>query len=168
VEHLRKWLGNTLVPQPGPMLTIDLDDDMLDAPLPFDAAVAHDPAKPLAHNWGSLSGDASFGHSVRLVISAMANAPPVTVARVAHAAGMSDRTLQRTLRGEGASFRRLVDAVRCDRALRMLPTRADPLALLAHDAGYAAQSSLSRAVRRWTGQPPRAVRAASARNKPSA
>ena len=158
VAHLRPWLGDDLVARPGPQLAVDIDDATLDAPLLLAGAAAG--AMPA---WESLLGDGSIGHSVRLLVAAMAGDPPVTMARIADAAAMSTRSLQRALHAEGTSFRAIVDAVRREQALRRLPAANGPLSRVAHDTGYAAQSSLSRAVRRWTGVPPLALRAAAGR-----
>lgn len=158
IAHLRPWLGDDIIARPGPRLAVDIDDAMLDAPLVFPGA-----GPGMRPAWESLLGDGSIRHSVRLLVAAMPIDPPVTMARIADAAVMSTRSLQRALREEGTSFRAIVDAVRRDRALLRLPAANGPLSRVAHDAGFAAQSSLSRAVRRWTGTQLQMLRAAAAR-----
>jgi AraC-like DNA-binding protein len=67
---------------------------------------------------------------------------------------MSARSFQRGLTAEGASCRRLSDEMRRERAIAALPGGVGALSSVAAGLGYTAQSSLSRAVRRWTGVPP--------------
>jgi AraC-like DNA-binding protein len=68
------------------------------------------------------------------------------------------RTLQRRLAAEGTSFSALVEGVRREAALTGIAGPAS-MADLSAQIGYANQSSLTRAVRRWTGAPPVALRA---------
>jgi AraC-like DNA-binding protein len=154
LEHLRPLFGSTLGAATEATLDIDLDDDVLDARLLVgEPGIAATPSQ----YWAILKGDGSFRHSARLVLEAMAEDPPISIERLARSADMSNRSLQRVLTSEGTSFRRLSDEVR--RAMAMGALRADrgTLSSVAADLGYTAQSSLSRAVRRWTGAPPKAL-----------
>ncbi|MCX5495748.1 helix-turn-helix domain-containing protein [Kaistia dalseonensis] len=150
IEHLRPLLGPSLASTDAATLEIDLDDAVLDAPLSFGA-------KGLAlpdSDWVPLRGDGSFNHSARLVLAAMVIDPPVTIQRLALAAGMSSRSLQRVLTAEGTNFRRLRDETHEAKALGALKDGYRNLSAVAGHLGYSEQSSLSRAVRRWTGAPP--------------
>lgn len=72
--------------------------------------------------------------------------------------GPSMRQLQRRLAEQGLSFKDLVEQVRKEQALSHLRHTDMPLAEVAQRVGYAEPSSFHRAVRRWTGLTPLAVR----------
>lgn len=82
--------------------------------------------------------------------------------RLAHAGAQgampSARQLQRRLADLGLNFKALVEEVRKEEALRHLEHTELPLAEVARLAGYADTSTFHRAVRRWTGLTPLAVR----------
>lgn len=70
------------------------------------------------------------------------------------------RHVQRQLSSQGLNFKGLVEEARKERALMQLRLTDLPLARIAAEAGYAETSSFHRAVRRWTGMTPMAVREA--------
>ena len=72
--------------------------------------------------------------------------------------GCSIRQLQRRLAELNLSFKDLVEQVRRDQVLHELKHTSLPLAEVASRAAYAEPSSMHRAVRRWTGLTPLAVR----------
>lgn len=74
--------------------------------------------------------------------------------------GASPRQLQRRLAEQHLSFKDLVEQVRRDQVLHELRHTTLALADIAQRAAYAEPSSLHRAVRRWTGQTPLAIRQA--------
>lgn len=67
---------------------------------------------------------------------------------------LSPRTLKRRLRGQGLSFRDLLDGARYRVALRLMRDRALGLEDIATQLGYSSVANFARAFRRWTGQPP--------------
>jgi AraC-like DNA-binding protein len=71
---------------------------------------------------------------------------------------LSARTLQRELHCDGLSYHGLVEATRRDLALSYMRQRQLPFSEIAFLVGYSELSAFSRAVRRWTGQSPRALR----------
>ena len=81
------------------------------------------------------------------------------LARIAASLGRSERGLRRALAAEGLPFRILVDGVRRDLAEGLLVNSDYALAEIAFLAGFSEQSALTRAFRRWHGQPPAAFRA---------
>lgn len=81
-----------------------------------------------------------------------------TVEDIAARLGLHPRTLQRRLAAEGLSVTDLVDVVRRDTAERLLAETDMALGRIARRLGYAEQSALSRACRRWFGVTPSAVR----------
>ena len=74
------------------------------------------------------------------------------------ALGCSARQLQRRLAEHRLSFKNLVEQVRRDQVLHELKHTGLPLTEVASRAAYAEPSSMHRAVRRWTGMTPLAVR----------
>lgn len=73
---------------------------------------------------------------------------------VAQLLGIGTRTLQRRLKQEGTSFRRVLDAARAQHAIIGLLRDAPSLTGLCSDVGFDEQSSLCRAFRKWTGYAP--------------
>ena len=78
----------------------------------------------------------------------------------ARALGMSTRTLQRRLRGEGTSFSEVLDEVRRRRALELLRDAELAVYEVAYLLGYQDATSFYRAFRRWTEQTPEQLRRA--------
>ena len=74
------------------------------------------------------------------------------------AMGLTGRQLQRRLADQGFTFKDLVEQVRKEQVLHELRHTTLPLQEVARRAAYAEVSSMHRAVRRWTGQTPTAVR----------
>lgn len=72
--------------------------------------------------------------------------------------GLSARQIQRRLSENGLSFKDMVEAVRREQVLHDLRHSLLPLADIAKRAAYTETSSMNRAVRRWTGLTPTAVR----------
>jgi AraC-like DNA-binding protein len=81
-----------------------------------------------------------------------------TIGTVARAMHMSDRTLQRRLDSEGASFSEIVDDVRGRLARRWLADEGRALTEIAFALGFSDLAGFSRAFKRWTGKPPGAWR----------
>ena len=71
--------------------------------------------------------------------------------------GMSPRTFARRLKDEGASYRDIVDDLRCDLAQTFI-TNGMPLSEIAYSLGYADQPAFSTAFKRWTGHAPSTFR----------
>jgi AraC-like DNA-binding protein len=160
IEHLRPFFGAPLAMANEATLAVDLDDDVLDATLLVDASgIEETPAE----EWDFLNGDSSFSHSVRLALRPMIDEPAASFACLARASGMSARSLQRMLTLEGTSFRQLSDELRRERALQALLVNRGLISEAAAGVGYTAQSSLSRAVRRWTGSSPKSFRPSATR-----
>jgi AraC-like DNA-binding protein len=74
------------------------------------------------------------------------------------ALGLSGRQLQRRLAEQGLNFKDVVEQVRKEQVLHELRHTSLALHEVARRAAYAEVSSMHRAVRRWTGQTPTAVR----------
>lgn len=80
------------------------------------------------------------------------------IASVARILAVHPRTLQRRLAAEGTTFAAIVDVVRRQSAQRYLTTTDLPLSQVAGLLGLSEQSALTRASRRWWGEPPSAIR----------
>ena len=81
-----------------------------------------------------------------------------SLASVARELGMSERTLQRRLRGLGYTFNALSDQVREATARLYLEQPDIALAEIAYLLGFSDQSAFNHAFKRWTGGTPRQAR----------
>lgn len=77
---------------------------------------------------------------------------------VAQALAIHRRTLNRRLRAEGTTFRKVLDCVRFAVAKEMLEDSGVSIPEIAASLGYADYVSFTRAFRRWTGNTPGAWR----------
>ncbi|HEP8705907.1 TPA: AraC family transcriptional regulator ligand-binding domain-containing protein [Pseudomonas aeruginosa] len=92
-----------------------------------------------------------------LSVSLLRERVPDTTA-VAEQLAISPRTLLRRLREEGTTFGTLLEAVRSERAERLLQGSDLPLVRIARQLGYSDLSSFSRAFKRARGAPPSSLR----------
>ena len=104
--------------------------------------------------WRRLRAEADFLQATRRLVEDMLDDGGPSAGRLAEAAGMGLRTLQRRLAREGTSFSALVDDARRRRALDDIAGGGVPIAEIAGTLGYASPSALTRAVRRWSGRRP--------------
>jgi len=81
-------------------------------------------------------------------------------AQIAQRLNMTDRTFRRRLAQEGASYRTLLQSVRCEMAQYYLGQTQLQVAQIAHKLGYAETSNFRTAFKGWTGMSPRAWRQA--------
>lgn len=79
---------------------------------------------------------------------------PLTESQVARILHLSPRTLRRRLTEEDASYRKLLDEVRAQRAGELLTETELSIAEIAERLGFAECASFTRAFRRWTGSSP--------------
>ncbi|TWC98938.1 helix-turn-helix protein [Sphingobium sp. AEW010] len=100
--------------------------------------------------------DRDIAEAVKAEVARRLGLQPVTQRAIAQALGLSVRTLQRRLSGEGVGLRSIVDEVRMSVLHEALDDGARAGAL-ARRLGYSDAASSCRAVRRWTGQPPSAL-----------
>jgi AraC-like DNA-binding protein len=85
-----------------------------------------------------------------------------TVERVADALGVSPRSLQRRLEEEACTFSRLREETIREAALTMLVSEDSPVEEVAFRLGFSSRTAFHRAIRRWTGKAPGALRGKSA------
>jgi AraC-like DNA-binding protein len=154
LAHLRPWLGERAYPSGRRMLDIEIPNAVADLrnPEPLRTGLSD----VTAGSWPSLRDDDTPTGAVAMLICAMLPLTRPTVDRFARAAGLSPRTFQRRLREQGVSFSDVVERTLASIALSRL-SQPDPprLKSLAAELGYADPATLTRAVRRWTGQTPR-------------
>ncbi|UXI68290.1 AraC family transcriptional regulator [Tahibacter amnicola] len=70
----------------------------------------------------------------------------------------SERTLRRQLALEGASFTRIHDRLRCERALELLNDRRLTITQIGSQVGFGDVREFRRAFKRWTGRVPSDIR----------
>lgn len=99
---------------------------------------------------------------VRRVLSESLRTTRPAIGNVARLLAMHPRTLQRRLAAEHTTFEDVLDEVRRDAAHRYITTTGVPLGEVAAMVGFAEQSTLSHAVRRWFDATPRELRRAAA------
>jgi AraC-like DNA-binding protein len=155
LDHLTRWFQAEILPAPRPLMVLSVANTRLDASMPSSRPGRAFPGKGFA--WQRLR-EGSMAGSARHVIRAMLRDGAPTIERLSVLADMSIRTLQRRLAAEGVSFSDLVEQVRRDAAMAALSGSDAAIGDVSANLGYSKQSSLTRAVRRWTGRPPAALR----------
>ncbi len=88
------------------------------------------------------------------------SAAEADLALVAGDLGLTQRSLQRALHAEGASYRDLLRRARIDRARALLSTTGQPIAEIALRSGYSDQANFHRAFAAITGTTPQRYRRA--------
>ncbi|UPR46615.1 helix-turn-helix transcriptional regulator [Vibrio cyclitrophicus] len=71
---------------------------------------------------------------------------------------ISPRTLNRKLKQQGVSFRRLFDKYRLELSLTLLNLNDGNITYVAHELGFSDSSAFSRAFKNWTGHSPTELR----------
>jgi AraC-like DNA-binding protein len=97
---------------------------------------------------------------VRLVLTRSLGSAPARIGAVARILNTPQRTLQRRLAAESTTFDEILDEVRRTTAERLITATDLPLTQVTALVGFTEQSALTRAVHRWFGQGPRAMRRA--------
>jgi AraC-like DNA-binding protein len=155
LAHLRQHFGENVVAARDKALELHIPDRVL-------VLVRHrggqdlSPAKPPNLDLLPIGKD-SLIPSARIVVDGLFAYGTPTLQQLAAAAGQSLRTFQRRLSEEGMTFSRLVEDVRRERAMNGLAAGQSSAGEIAALLGYKRQSSLTRAVRRWSGATPRSM-----------
>lgn len=155
LAHLEARFGPGLTAGPARVMEVRAPAEVLDRPTPWADSAATD--SPPDIDLSGLSHD-TLSASLSLLLAGRLGQGETGIDRLARAAGRSRRTLQRQLTAEGTSLAELLDMLRRDEVLRRLKGTREPVASIAGTVGYRNASSLTRAVRRWTGESPRMVR----------
>ncbi|MFC1413486.1 AraC family transcriptional regulator ligand-binding domain-containing protein [Streptacidiphilus sp. N1-12] len=95
---------------------------------------------------------------VRATLARSVGTAEVSIGSVARWHRMHPRTLQRHLAAEGTSYEAQLDDIRRRRAYQLLTGTTLPLSQITAMLGLSEQSALTRATRRWYGQPPTHLR----------
>ncbi len=108
-------------------------------------------------------GDLDFVQSLRELVRSYVRVRDFGIDKIARAAGMSRRTLQRRLSEVGVSYTALVDQVRFEIARELLLV-SPKLAVthIGYELGYRDPGSFTRAFRRFAGTSPAAFRRSTA------
>ncbi|MFO1060038.1 MAG: helix-turn-helix domain-containing protein [Dongiaceae bacterium] len=101
---------------------------------------------------------ADFAGSLRVLIRSLLSETTVDAAEVARLAGISLRSLQRSLAAGGLSFSELLREARLERAIELMRHPAQRMTDIGLELGYSDAANFTRAFRRWTGCSPRAYR----------
>ena len=152
VEHLQHWFGPGIVAEPGHGISIAIQRDVAERQflmIARDRMLGKRPPEMVP-----LRGDGSFSGSARIMLASMLEDGLPSIQQLAAASAASVRTLQRRLGDEGTSFSALLESVRRSKAVERLATGDANVVSVAAELGYARQSSLTRAMIRWTGVPP--------------
>jgi len=88
-----------------------------------------------------------------LIVKGLADGD-VGLGGIAKQVGLSERSLQRHLRDEGTSHKRLVEDTRRELAVRYLGNHAVSASEVAYMLGYSETAPFFRAFKKWTGQTP--------------
>lgn len=99
-----------------------------------------------------------YAEQVRNLVATRLARRSVAALDVAEEMSMSKRTLQRRLAEEGTNYSRILDEVRRDYTLSALAAGQQCCNELSTRLGYRQQSTFTRAVQRWTGHSPSALR----------
>jgi AraC-like DNA-binding protein len=136
-------------------LEVAFDASLLALPLPrSDARLFGYLARRADALLADLPATASFAGRARREIGGLLARGDASLAAVARALGVSDRTLHRRLRGEGTGFAALLDEARRERALVLLDDPALSASEVAFLLGFTDPAGFFRAFRRWTGDTP--------------
>ena len=107
----------------------------------------------------SIERQSPFRRDVEDRIATLLEAGDVRIDRVAADMGLSRQTLYRRLKEEGVTFEELLDKLRHRLALRYLREERMSVKAASYRLGFSEPAAFSRAFKRWTGQPPRAMAA---------
>ncbi len=108
--------------------------------------------------WNFPIPNRSLADRVRVALRPLIGTPQATRENVASILAIHPRTLHRQLHSENTSFQSIKDTIRKDLILKYLIETNATLAQLSALLGFPEQSALSRACRKWFGQPPSALR----------
>jgi AraC-like DNA-binding protein len=156
LDHLRAWFPGSIIAAQRPVLEVTIRTAHLDTPY---RQVARDRLPQMqTFPWQRLR-DGTMAGPTRALLKAMLHDGVPTIDYLSEYADISVRSLQRRFAEEDTSFSDLLEEVRRAAAIEALGRSDAAIGDVAANVGYSRQSSLTRAVRRWTGTPPIDVRA---------
>jgi AraC-like DNA-binding protein len=95
-----------------------------------------------------------FPETLRQIVRSYLSFGHPRIEEIADVTGMGVRALQRHLKKNGLTFKRVVDQARFQVAADLLRDPHVRLVDIAHELGYADQANFNRAFRRFTGTSP--------------
>lgn len=107
----------------------------------------------------SAERDMTFTERVSVIVEELIQAGDCSPAQTAATMALHERTLQRRLKAEGATFEQIKDDIRRREAETLLAQPDVPLSHIALSLGYGDSSAFTRSSRRWFGAAPSVVRA---------
>lgn len=110
-------------------------------------------------------GEPQVVRQVRRVVQRRIAEPELALEDVARELALSTRSLQRSLRAAGVTYRALRDRVRHEQACMMLADASCTTEAAAYSLGYRDRSNFVRAFERWSGHSPSSYRAQLRRSK---
>lgn len=152
--HLGNFFGIPIRPARNRTLLMTIPGDLLDSPYLRPTRERGNGAV----NRPAIRGAGTLASSLRVVLPGMLEGGAPTLESVSALVPASARSFQRRLAAEGTSYSQILEDVRREQAVKRLADSTDPVGEIAADLGYSAQSSLSRAMRRWADASPSRVR----------
>lgn len=156
LAHLEPFLGPAIVPSDTRSMTVEIANSVLDRTFPSRTRDRNGGALPPGIH--RLRGENSLAETSRPVIADMLQSGLPTIERLAAAAGVSTRTMQRRLAKENTSFTDLLDDIRAQTAMEELSFNGASIGSIAATLGYSSQGGFTRAMHRWHGAAPKEVR----------
>ncbi|MEU3741188.1 AraC family transcriptional regulator ligand-binding domain-containing protein [Streptomyces sp. NPDC032198] len=165
-RHLVEFFGTRTIEFNSPSNSLTLLDEDVRAPLPkaqpgLEKILMRHADLTLATSRPVLQWRDRF----RATLIAALHEDTASLDHVAQRLAMSPRTLQRRLGDLGTNWREEIEAVRQEHTMDLLRTTDLPLQSIAARVGYSDVRALRRAVRRWEGRPPHALRQPTARSR---
>jgi len=149
LERLEPFAGAEVLRERG-VSGVAIPRSVLSRLMPFPA-----PTEPVeADRFYADAPSDEFVVSLRQVLRSLVQLGYPGVETAAEIGGVHVRTLQRRLRAEGLSFKKIVDQCRFLEAVDLMREREARLVEIAHDLGYSDQAHFNRAFRRWAGVTP--------------
>ena len=155
-EHERAFSAPIYFSQPANALLFR--PDILSRPMPGRDPRLMTMMRSCLEGLGRRSGPVSLIDKVRTTIRVKLPDGYPALEQVAEALRLPTGAIQRELAQSGLVYKELVEVTRRDLAFMYLRQRQLPLSEIAFLLGYSELSAFSRAVRRWSGASPRALR----------
>ena len=122
----------------------------------------------LEHALDQEVGERTLADDVRAALRRSMSGERPSVDKIAKELGMSSRTLQRRLEGEGATYQGLLDEVRHESARRLLANTDVDAEEVAFLLGFEEANSFTRAFQGWEGTTPKQWRGSERKNAATA
>ncbi len=95
---------------------------------------------------------------VRYYLFSCSSPVAINLKSICHGLNINPRLMQRKLKEEGTSFRKLLNEHQENQAVKLLTDNKEPISRVGDILGFSDQSNFTRAFRRWTGINPHSFR----------